>query len=342
MQFQLDLNTVWFILVGVLLAGYAILDGFDLGVGSILLFAKKDEHRRLLLNSVGPVWDGNEVWLLTGGGALFAAFPEVYATVFSGLYTALMLLLAVLILRAMSIEFRSKKDSQIWRNTWDTIFSVSSIVIAVLLGVALGNMIIGIPLDAHKEYVGTFFTLLNPYSLLVGLTTLALFMLHGTIYAIVKTEGELQDTLLSVVKKPMVVFGVLYILLTAITIWGVPHVMQNFHASPLLYAVGAINLIAVLNIPRALKGKKYVVAFISTSLSILLLMALFAIGMYPNIVNSVPNPQNSLNIYNSSSSQKTLQIMLIIALIGVPLVLAYTIGIYRVFRGKVKLDQHSY
>ncbi|CAG0942216.1 partial cytochrome bd ubiquinol oxidase subunit II, partial [Candidatus Brocadiaceae bacterium] len=182
MEFVFNLQVVWFILIGVLLTGYAILDGFDLGVGSLYLLAKGDTNRRILLNSIGPVWDGNEVWLVTGGGALFAAFPDVYATAFSGFYVAFMLLLFVLIFRAVSIEVRSKYEKAWWKSFWDKAFSVSSIVIAFLMGVAIGNIIQGIPIDATKEYVGSFFDLLNPYAIMVGITTVALFMMHGSIY----------------------------------------------------------------------------------------------------------------------------------------------------------------
>src|SRR5690606_39928220 len=173
----MDLNTTWFILIGALLTGYAILDGFDLGVGALHLLVKKDEERRTLINAIGPVWDGNEVWLVTGGGALFAAFPDVYATVFSGFYTAFMLLLFVLIFRAVAIEFRSKQEAKWWRQMWDVLFSLASIFIAFLMGVALGNIITGIPVGSDKEFMGSFFSLINPYTILVGITTVSLFMI---------------------------------------------------------------------------------------------------------------------------------------------------------------------
>jgi len=186
------LSILWYGLVGGLFIGYAILDGFDLGVGAWHLFVKKDEERRLLLNSIGPVWDGNEVWLVTAGGALFAAFPEAYATVFSGFYIPFMLLLACLIFRAVAIEFRSKQPMAWWRRMWDVSFSASSILSALLIGVALGNLIYGVPLTADHEFAGTFFGMLHPYALLVGVTTVALFMMHGAIYVVLKTEGEVQ------------------------------------------------------------------------------------------------------------------------------------------------------
>ena len=194
---SLDLNAVWFVLVGVLFTGYALLDGFDLGVGALHLFTKTDEDRRIMLNAIGPVWDGNEVWLVTGGGALFAAFPIVYATVFSGFYFAFMLLLAALIFRAVAIEFRSKQPMRWWRQMWDCGFFGGSVLSGFLIGVAMGNIAWGVPIDARGEFAGTFLGLLHPYALLLGVTTVALFMMHGAIYVVMKTEGSLHDRLLS-------------------------------------------------------------------------------------------------------------------------------------------------
>ena len=342
MEFTLDLNTIWFILIGVLLAGYAILDGFDLGVGAFYLLVKDDKDRRVILNSIGPVWDGNEVWLVTGGGALFAAFPDVYATVFSGFYTAFMFLLFVLIFRAVAIEFRSKQQMKWWRKWWDISFSVSSILIAFLMGVALGNIITGIPLGADKEFAGSFFDLLNPYSILVGVTTVALFIMHGTIYATMKTEGELQNKIRTWVNNSIIFFVMMYAVLTTTTLIYYPHMSEHFIGEPFLYVVALLNMLAIANIPREIHHGREFFAFLSSGFSILTLFVLFAIGIFPNIVISNPNPEYSLTIYNAASSQTTLNIMLIIAAIGVPFVLAYTFTIYWVFRGKVKIDSTSY
>ena len=215
----MDLNIIWFILIGFLLSGYAILDGFDLGVGSIYLFVKGDENRRLVLNSIGPVWDGNEVWLVTGGGALFAAFPHVYATVFSGFYNAIMLLIFVLIFRAIAIEFRSKQTAKWWRNMWDRAFCIASIAIALIMGIALGNMITGIPLDANKEFAGQFWDLFNPYTLIVGIMTVSLFMMHGSIYVAMKTEGRLQEILKSRINNTIIFFVITYVVVTNATLY---------------------------------------------------------------------------------------------------------------------------
>lgn len=337
-----DLNTVWFALVGVLLIGYAVLDGFDLGTGALHLFAKSDTDRRLFINAIGPVWDGNEVWLVTGGGALFAAFPEVYATAFSGFYMALILLLFALIFRAVAIEFRSKQPMRWWRQMWDVSFSVSSLVASLLIGVALGNVALGIPLAADHEFAGSFFGLLNPYALLVGITTVALFMMHGAIYLVMKTEGELHANLRRWVNNAIIFFIICYAATTAATLLYIPHMIETIKANPWLFVLPLLNALAIANIPREIYHGRDWRAFLSSGASIAALLTLFGIGMYPNLIFSSPIAENSLTIYNAASSAKTLEIMLIIAAIGVPVVLAYTASIYWIFRGKVKLDSSSY
>ncbi|MCX7611385.1 MAG: cytochrome d ubiquinol oxidase subunit II [Ignavibacterium sp.] len=342
MEFTLDLNTVWFILIGVMLAGYAILDGFDLGIGALHLLVDTDDERRIMLNSIGPVWDGNEVWLVTGGGALFAAFPEVYATVFSGFYNAIILLLFMLIFRAVAIEFRSKRPMKWWRNSWDIAFSISSILIAFLMGIALGNIVTGIKLGPNKEYIGSFLELINPYTVLVGITTVALFMMHGAIYGVLKTEGELQNKLKGWINNTIIFFVICYVTTTMATLIYYPNMARHFKEFPPLFIIALLNMLAIANIPREIHHQREFRAFLSSSASIAALLTLFAIGIFPNIVLSNPNPEYSLNIYNSASSEKTLTIMLIIAAIGFPFVLAYTISIYWIFRGKVKLTNMSY
>ena len=337
-----DLNTVWFLLVGILLTGYAILDGFDLGVGALHLFTKEDSHRRIMLNAIGPVWDGNEVWLVTGGGALFAAFPEAYATSFSGFYLAFIFLLFALIFRAVAIEFRSKQPMLWWRKLWDISFSVSSIISALLIGIALGNLVWGIPLDSEYEYAGTFLGLLHPYALVLGVTVLALFMMHGAIYMLMKSEGDLHDIIRGWIMKLILFFVVCYLFLTVLTLWLVPHMTDLLMAYPVLFIFAGLSFLAIVNIPREVHRGRDFRAFLSSSAAIAGLMTLFGLGMYPHLIISNPVVENSLNIYNAASSQTTLFIMLIIALIGMPLVLSYTISIYWIFRGKVKLGPMSY
>jgi cytochrome bd ubiquinol oxidase subunit II len=342
MSFTFDLNTVWFGLVGVLLTGYAILDGFDLGIGALHLFTKGDAERRVMLNAIGPVWDGNEVWLVTGGGALFAAFPIVYATTFSGFYLAMILLLMGLIFRAVAIEFRSKRPSQAWRGFWDAGFSIGSVVSALVFGIALGNVARGVPLDAGKEFAGSFFGLLNPYALLVGVTTVVLFMMHGALYGVMKTEGELHARIRGWLDRIMVAFIVCYAVTSLVTFVWVPGVTENLRQNPILFVVPLLTMVALANIILEIRRGRDFRAFLSSSVVIATLLITLGLGLYPNLLPSLPEATNSLTIYNAASSAKTLQIMLVIAAIGMPLVIVYTWSIYRVFRGKVKLDKTSY
>lgn len=337
-----DLHTIWFMLIGVLFTGYAMLDGFDLGVGALHLFTREDNERRILLNSIGPVWDGNEVWLVTGGGALFAAFPNVYATVFSGFYLAFVLLLVALIFRAVAIEFRSKQPMRWWRQMWDVGFSLGSIASSLVIGVAMGNIAWGIPLDGRGEYVGKLFGLLRPYPLLLGVTTLSIFMMHGAIYALMKTEGPLHEKLRGWINNCIIFFIICYATTTMATLLYVQPMAARMRANPWLFSIALLHMLAVANIPREIHLGRDWRAFVSSCVAMIALMGNFGLEMYPNLVLSNPDPANSLNIYNSSSSDKTLGIMLTIAIIGVPIVLAYTVSIYWIFRGKVKLDRMSY
>ncbi len=338
----LDLNTVWFVLIGVLFTGYVMLDGFDLGIGALHLFTATDEERRVMLNSIGPVWDGNEVWLVTGGGALFAAFPIVYATVFSGFYMAFVLLLVALIFRGVAIEFRGKRASARWRHGWDIGFGVGSIVSSLLIGIAMGNIAWGIPLNDRGQFTGSFLTLLHPYALLLGVTALALFMMHGAIYGVMKTEGPLHDKLRGWVNNCIIFFIICYALTTMATLLYVPHMAARIRANPWLFSVAVVNMLAIANIPREIQRRQDFLAFLSSCAAMVSLMTLFGLEMYPNLIYSNPDPAHSLTITNAASSPKTLGIMFTIALIGVPLVIAYTLSIYWIFRGKVRLDRASY
>jgi cytochrome d ubiquinol oxidase subunit II len=339
---HLDLNSIWYVLVGVLFTGYAMLDGFDLGIGALHLFTRKEEERRVMLNSIGPVWDGNEVWLVTGGGALFAAFPNVYATAFSGFYLALFLLLASLIFRSVAIEFRSKRPELWWRQMWDVSFAAGSVLSSLLIGVALGNIAWGVPVDGNGEFAGTFLGLLNPYSLLVGVTTVGLFMMHGAIYAVMKTEGELHDKLRVWARRSIIFFVICAVTLTMATLLFVPHLAPRVRENPWLFSVAVANMLAIANVPREFQHGHDGRAFLSSCAAIVTLMVLFALNSFPNLIYSLPHPENSLTIYNAASSPKTLGIMLVMAGIGLPVVVAYTVSIYWIFRGKVKLDKLSY
>lgn len=343
MTFLNELEVVWFSLFVILVIGYAILDGFDLGVGMLHLFSKKDEERRLMLNSIGPVWDGNEVWLVTAGGALFAGFPEVYATVCSAFYIPIMILLTGLIFRAVAIEVRSKRPMAWWRWTWDVLFSFASLVIAFALGVAVGNLVRGIPLDEHREYIGDIMHLLHPYALLVGVLTVTLFFMHGSIYVLMKTEGQLHDKMRAWVSPAIIAFIICYATTTMATLIYMPHMTKAIEQRPLFFLIAILDMLAIANIPREIQRGRDGMAFISSCANIILLMVLFAIGTYPNVVRAINAPETlSLTIYNSASSEKTLEILLLIAIIGIPMVLAYTFAIYWIFHGKVKLDSTSY
>lgn len=337
-----DLNIIWFLLLGILLTGYAILDGFDLGVGALHLFTKGDYERRVMINSIGPIWDGNEVWLVTGGGAMFAAFPEVYATVFSGMYEAIILLLVVIIFRAVSIEFRSKHDSIKWRNAWDIGFGVSSILIAFIFGVALANVITGLPIGESRDFNLSLIQLLSPFTVLVGFTTVSLFAMHGSIYVVMKTEGDLQEKIKKWVNNTIILFVMSYVTTTMMTLIYYPHMAKPFIHYPELFIVAFLNMLTIANIPREINKKNYFHAFISSSMGIVASMVLVGIGLFPNLVISSISPLHNMTIYNSSSSEMTLGIMLLIALIAAPVIVAYTAYIYWVFRGTVKLDSRSY
>lgn len=338
----MDLNTLWFVLLGILLAGYAILDGFDLGVGILHPLARDDRERRILLNAIGPIWDGNEVWLVTFGGAMFAAFPEAYATSFSGFYNAFMLVLFALIFRAVSIEFRSKRSSAAWRTTFDYAFCASSLLASLLFGVAVGAAMSGVPLNGRGIFIGRFLDQITPYSLVVGLLTVAMFTMHGAIFLYLKTEGELQERLAGWIWRGFGFFLVMYMLTTIMTLTMIPRATENFQRYPWAWLVVLLNILAIANIPRAVFRQRPQFAFLSSGATIAALVFLFGIALFPNLVTSNPNPENSLTIYNAASSQKTLGIMALVALIGMPFVLAYTGIVYWTFRGKVQLDQHSY
>lgn len=338
----MDLQTTWFLLVAVLLAGYAVLDGFDLGVGVLHLFARSDHERRVHLNAIGPVWDGNEVWLLTAGGALFAAFPPVYATVFSGFYLAFVLLLLALIFRAVAIEFRSKVESPSWRRAWDWAFGLGSLVPAVLFGVAFGNIMRGIPIDAEGLYTGTFFALLNPYSLAVGLLSLALFVMHGALYLTLKTDGELRARMAGAASAGWVAVVALWAVVMIGTFFAASFLFEAGFRRPLFWVFIILTLAALLYLPVAAKGRRYFVAFLASSVAIVGMLGTAATCLFPRLVPSHTDLACSLTIYNSSSTPKTLTVMLVIALIGMPIVLAYTVWIYRAFRGKTVITEESY
>jgi len=330
----LFLQNIWYVLIGVLLIGYSILDGFDLGVGSLVPFlAKKDEDKRVLYNAVGPFWDGNEVWLLTGGGALFAAFPHVYATVFSGFYLALMLVLFALIFRAIALEFRSYDEKR--KKLWEWAFVIGSFLPSLLYGVALGNVVAGIPLNEQMEFTGNFFTLLRPFPLAVGLLGLSAILLQGSTYAAMKTTGSLQENARNIARPIGVIFIVLLILCFILAVIFMSGIAGNI----LAYAAGLIVVTAWFLTRQAVNKGKDGQAFFMSSVSFAGLWGIVGAIHYPNLVLASNDPALSLTLSNSSSTQLTLTVMLIIALVGMPFVIGYTIYAYKLFKGKVVLDK---
>jgi cytochrome d ubiquinol oxidase subunit II len=293
------------------------------------------------MNAIGPIWDGNEVWLVTFGGAMFAAFPPVYASIFSSFYTAFMLLLCGLIFRAVSMEFRSKRHFPVWRAIWDGIFFASSALVALLFGVATGNTMQGIAIDGGGVFQGSFFGFLNPFALLSGLLVVALFAMHGGIYLIFKTHGDLRRRISKGIWASYTLFVALYVVTSIYALLFVPNATVNFRHYPIAWVMPALNVLAVAAVPHFLYRRQPGRAFLASSFNIMAFVFLFGIAMFPNLVHSKLDSAFHLTIYNAASSVTTLKIMLLIALIGMPLVVTYTILIYRVFRGKVDLEHEN-
>ena len=339
----MTLADLWFLLFILIVAGYLILDGFDMGVGILHLpFARTDMERRTFLNSIGPVWDGNEVWLVLAGGVLFAVFPLVYASLFSGFYLAFMLVLLVMILRTVALEFRSKEHSPRWRSTWDTVFGLASAGLALLLGVAFGNVLSGVPLDADGNIRVSLIDLLTPFALLVGVTTVAMFAAHGAIYLVMKTEGELQARLERALPRLLGLFFVLNTLVVIAMVLYRQQITERYTNDiwPVVFPAAALlALIAAWMLVR--RGEMFR-AFIASSAMIALLIVSGAIGIYPNLLISTTDPAYNLTVTNAASADNTLMVCLIVALIGMPFVLLYTTGVYYIFRGKATVDSDGY
>jgi cytochrome d ubiquinol oxidase subunit II len=332
----MDLNTLWFILIGVLFVGFFILEGFDYGVGILLPFlGRTDTERRRIINTIGPVWDGNEVWVLTAGGAMFAAFPHWYATLFSGFYLALFLMLLALIVRAVAFEFRSKDRTPAWRATWDWMIFAGSAIPALLWGVALGNLLKGVPIDATKTYVGGFFNLLNPYALIAGLTTLTAFISHGALFLHLKSTDPIKGRALAATRLVgPVATAMVGLFVTATYLWtdGFTRLGINPGLVPIL------AVIAMLGAGAFVRGGRMGWAFTLTCLALALATITIFIALYPRVMVSSLNPEWSLTIYNASSSPYTLKVMSIVALIFVPIVLLYQGWTYWVFRHRVSAE----
>jgi len=341
----MTLGIVWFVLVGVLIAGYAIFDGFDLGVGVLYPFlGKSEEDKAVMRRAIGPVWDGNEVWLLTAGGALFAAFPAVYATVFSGFYIALMLLLFALIFRAVALEFRSVDPD--WVTLWDWSFVLGSAIPALLFGVAVGNIIRGLPLTAEGEFIagggspvflGNLLFALNPYSLVIGLLGLAWIVLQGATWLGIKTTGDLYERVKRARGIMLIVFAVLLAAATAATALLVPEAFARGTSSVAGWLFIVLAIVGAILVRLGSKGKDRM-AFYGSSLAGASMVGIWAASIFPELVPSL-GPGEALSVANAASSQLTLTVMLIIAAIGVPLVLFYFFLIYRTYAGRIDMTQ---
>ncbi|MFD1063098.1 cytochrome d ubiquinol oxidase subunit II [Winogradskyella litorisediminis] len=339
----IDYPTLWFLVVGLLFSGYAILEGFDYGAGAWHLFFRKDLSRRISINAIGPLWDANQVFLVIGGGALFAGFPVMYATMLSSMYVPFMLFLVLLVLRSSAIKFRSAEKMLWWRKTWDIIYSVSNILISFLLGVVLGNVIEGFEIGENLSFQGdVFLHFLSPYAVMVGITTVALFMTQGAIFLLLKTEGRLHARLTFLLKRGMIFFIVSFSVMSLYTLIFVEGVTENFKAQPISFVLPVLALLAIANVPRLVSKKKYMNALVFSSLTMAFLLMLVAFQLYPVLLPSNIDPKYSVTIYNAASSQKSLGIMLTIVCIGSPLLAGYFLFLYRTFNGKVELDDTSY
>ncbi|MEU4267807.1 cytochrome d ubiquinol oxidase subunit II [Streptomyces sp. NPDC026092] len=324
----MELHNVWFVLIAVLWIGYFFLEGFDFGVGVLTkLLARDRTEKRVLINTIGPVWDGNEVWLLTAGGATFAAFPDWYATLFSGFYLPLLIILVCLIVRGVAFEYRAKRPEENWQRNWEEAIFWTSLIPAVLWGVAFGNIVRGVKIDAEKEYVGTFFDLLNPYAILGGLVTLALFTFHGTVFAALKTVGDIRARARSLALKLGLVTAVLAL---GFLIWTQADKGDGWSLGAMLVAV-----VALVGAIGAIKVGREGWSFALSGITIAAAVAMLFFTLFPNVMPSSLNPEWSLTVTNASSSPYTLKIMTWCAAIATPLVLLYQGWTYWVFRKRI-------
>lgn len=366
------LRVVWWLLLGVLLIGFAVTDGFDLGTGMLLPFAgRNDLERRVIINSVGPVWEGNQVWLILGGGAIFAAWPQLYAVSFSGFYLAMFAILFALILRPVAFKFRGKRDDASWKARWDIALFIGGFVPSLIFGVAMGNVLRGVPFrfgtDMHIFYDGSFFGLLNPFALLCGLVSVAMLVMHGSAWLQLKTQGPVSQRARAYGSVAAVATVVLYALAgfmlwsfvdgyrvtSALPMDGPSNPMLktaevhagawfvNYAAHPLLYVVPALGLGGALIALLGLRMRAEMMTLLASALSIAGIILSVGVSMFPFILPSSIDPRASLTVFDSSSSHLTLFIMLVVTAIFIPIIVAYTSWVYYVLRGKVDADAIS-
>ena len=338
------LQIIWFWLLIALAAGYVVLDGYDLGTGFWYIFARNKDDRAAMLNSITPFWDGNEVWLVTAGGALFAAFPAVYATVFSTFYLPFILILFALIARASSIVMREQGYSERWNRFWNFAFCFGSLLPAILFGVAAGNLLKGLEIDAKGNFTGSVIDLLNPYSLLIGFTNLALMAVHGALWIKLKTLDELSIKALKWARISYIVFVLLLSVSIIETIKNIPGILDNYITLPAYMIFPAIFLTAIIfeGLMIFLKSKMDKLLFAISSIKIIALFGTLGASAFPTLVPSLNNAQNTLTAANSSSSPLTLKIMFIITAIFLPIVISYTYYVHKLFGGKVTPEDAHY
>jgi cytochrome d ubiquinol oxidase subunit II len=338
----MTINDGWFVVLAFMLAGYAVLDGFDLGVGSLHLLLGRDTHERTtIVDSIGPVWNGNEVWLLAAGGAMVVAFPHLYATSFSGFYLALMLVLWLLLLRGLGIEFRHQLDNHLWQHAWDVAFSIASLLLALLFGVALGNVLRGLPLDEHGEFQGTFALMLNPFAILGGLVSVAVLALHGAAWIALKAEGDLHTRARRFARVLWWPAVALPAAMVAASFVVRPDFTRNFTSSPWLLVFPAAGIAAIAAVRVFQSRRDDLQAFLSGAVFIAAILASVAAGLYPRLLPSQPGgPHPGLDIYNAASPASSLRIAMGVYLFGMALVMIYLVNIYRVWKGKVGQVYH--
>jgi cytochrome d ubiquinol oxidase subunit II len=330
----MELTTVWFALIAILWIGYFVLEGFDFGVGILLpILGRTEPERRQMLRTIGPVWDGNEVWVLVAGGATFAAFPEWYATLFSGFYLALFLILVALIVRGVAIEYRNKRGDAGWRRRWDLAIAFGSFLPALLWGVAFGNIVAGVPIDANKEFTGNLLTLLNPFALLGGLTTLLLFVTHGLMFLALKTDGDVRARANALVLPVGLVTAVVAV---AFLLWA-----NAIRGDAISTAIAVVAAVVFLGALLANRMRREGWAFVGSMVTIGLAVVSLFWALFPDVMPSSTNPAYSLTTTNAASTEYTLTIMTVVAIIFVPLVLGYQLWTYWVFRRRVTLPRTS-
>ncbi|SLM28150.1 CydB2 [Desulfamplus magnetovallimortis] len=336
------LETIWFFIWGLLWAVFFMTDGFDFGVGTLYPFlGKTEEDKRSMINSIGPFWDGNEVWLITAGGVTFAAFPKVYAVMFSSLYTPLMLILFALILRGVAFEFRGQIESPGWKRIWDLCIFIGSFFPALLFGVAFANIFRGIPFDGQGLYHGNILMLLNPYGILGGVLFLLLFMLHGANWLAMKTDGDLKERVLVTADKiwmALVPVAVLFLVAT----WFATDLYANYLANPFFFMIIVCSVASLFTVKFYLVKRSFFKAWVASALTIVSCTFFGVTGLFPRLFPSLIDAQYSLTAFNASSSPMTLKIMLVVVVVFIPIVIGYQMWTYRLFKGRLTEDEMEY